>query len=56
MLIFRLLTILGLIALGVTLTVFLITRDHRYLRFFWQVFKICALLAGIVFLGRVLLR
>ncbi|BAN36284.1 hypothetical protein SCD_n02477 [Sulfuricella denitrificans skB26] len=39
MLVLRLFVYLGLIAIVVAVVMFLFTRDIRYLRFAWQIFK-----------------
>ncbi|MHB1591647.1 MAG: hypothetical protein ACYCTW_08955 [Sulfuricella sp.] len=39
MFVLRLLVYLGLIAIVVAVVMFLFTRDLRYLRFAWQIFK-----------------
>lgn len=59
MLILRLVLVLGLISILVSVGVYLLTRDRRYLRFAWQLFKFIGLLllvlAAIMFFGRMLL-
>lgn len=59
MLILRLVLILGLISILVSVGIYLLTRDRRYLRFAWQLFKFAVLLllvlAAIMFFGRMLL-
>ncbi len=59
MLVLRFLLMLGGIAVAVSFAVFVITRDRRYLRFTWQLFKFCAMLllvVGAVFaMGRIIL-
>lgn len=59
MLVLRFLLFFGLISVTVSLGVFLLTRDRRYLRFSWQLFKFAGLLilvVGVVILmGRVIL-
>ena len=59
MLILRLVLVLGLISILVSVGVYLMTRDRRYLRFAWQLFKFIGLLllvlAAIMFFGRMLL-
>lgn len=59
MLVIRFLLFFGLIAVAVSVGVYLFTRDKRYLRFAWQLFKFsCMLLlviAAVVALGRILL-
>lgn len=59
MLILRLVLILGLISILVSVGIYLLTRDRRYLRFAWQLFKFAVLLllvlAAILFFGRMLL-
>lgn len=49
MLILRVLAFLVVIAVGASITVFLFTRDRRYLRFAWQVFKYSIILALLIF-------
>lgn len=59
MLVLRLLLVLGLIAVVVSFTVFLLTHDKRYLRFTWQLIKFSAVLllvfAALLTLGRIIL-
>ena len=59
MLILRVLAFLVVIAVGASITVFLFTRDRRYLRFAWQVFKyaliVAALIVAFIFLERLVL-
>ena len=40
MLVFRILGTLMIVTVGVSLLVFVVTRDRRWLRFGWQVLKI----------------
>jgi hypothetical protein len=58
-LVLRFLLFFGLISVTVSLGVFLLTRDRRYLRFSWQLFKFVGMLllvVGVVILmGRVIL-
>jgi hypothetical protein len=58
-LVLRFLLFFGLISIAVSLGVYLLTRDRRYLRFSWQLFKFAGLLillVGVVILmGRVIL-
>jgi hypothetical protein len=57
-LILRLLLVLGLISVVSSLGIFLVTRDRRYLRFSWQLFKLflvlLLVLGGVLFLGRLI--
>lgn len=59
MLVLRLLLVLGLIAVVVSFSVFLLTRDRRYLRFTWQLIKFSVVLllvfAALLTLGRIIL-
>lgn len=59
MLVLRFLLILGGIAVAVSLGVYLLTQDRRYLQFSWQLFKFSAMLAliiGVVIaMGRIIL-
>ena len=59
MLVLRFLLLLGLISLAVSLGVYLITRDRRYLRFSWQIFKFAVMLilvvGLVVLMGRIIL-
>jgi hypothetical protein len=58
-LVLRFLLFFGLISIAVSLGFYLLTRDRRYLRFSWQLFKFAGLLilvVGVVILmGRVIL-
>lgn len=59
MLVLRLLLILGLIAVAVSLAVYFLSGDRRYLRFTWQLIKftLVVLLVGatVVAMGRIIL-
>ena len=59
MLVLRLLLVLGLIAVAVSLAVYFISGDRRYLRFSWQLVKFTLVLlvvAAVVFaMGRIIL-
>lgn len=59
MLVLRFLLILGVISVAVSFGVFILTRDKRYLRFAWQLFKFCGMLllvvAGVIAMGRIIL-
>lgn len=59
MLVLRFLLFLGLISVAVSLGVYLLTRDRRYLRFSWQVFKFVGLLilivATVIAMGRIIM-
>jgi len=48
MLVLRFLLFFGLIAVAVSLGVFIFTRDKRYLRFTWQLVKFTGMLLLIV--------
>jgi hydrogenase/urease accessory protein HupE len=58
-LVLRFLLFFGLISVAVSLGVYFLTRDRRYLRFSWQLFKFVGMLllvVGVVILmGRVIL-
>lgn len=59
MIVVRLILILTLITVGVSLLMAVITRDRRYLRFAWQLFKFTLTLvlvfAALVTIGRIIL-
>ena len=59
MLVLRLLLVLGLIAVVVSLAIYLLSGDKRYLRFTWQLAKFTVVLllviAGIMAMGRIIL-
>ena len=59
MIVVRLILILTLIAVGVSLLMAVVTRDKRYLRFAWQLFKFTLTLvlvfAALVTIGRIIL-
>ena len=59
MFVLRLFVYLGLIAIVVAVVVFLFTRDIRYLRFAWQVFKFSLafllVFAVLLMMGRLIL-
>ncbi len=59
MLILRLLLILGAISLAVSMGIFFISGDRRYLKFSWQIIKFTLVLlliaATIVAMGRIIL-
>jgi hypothetical protein len=59
MLVLRFLLIFGVIAVAVSFGVFLLTRDRRYLRFSWQLFKFCGMVllvvAAVIAMGRIIL-
>lgn len=59
MLVLRFLLIFGVIAVAVSFGVYVITRDKRYLRFTWQLFKFSGMLllviGGIIAMGRIIL-
>jgi hypothetical protein len=59
MLVLRFLLILAVIAVAVSFGVYIITRDKRYLRFAWQLFKFCGMLllvvGAVIAMGRIIL-
>lgn len=59
MLVLRLLAFLGLAAIAVSVVIFLFTRDLRYLRFAWQLFKFTLVFllvfAALMMMGRLIL-
>lgn len=59
MVVIRLILILALIAVGVSLLMFAVTRNRRYLQFAWQLFKFALTLvlvfAALVMMGRIIL-
>ena len=59
MLVFRFLLFFGLISIVASLGVYLLTRDRRYLRFSWQLFKFVGMLimvvGTVILMGRVIL-
>lgn len=59
MLVLRFLLFFGLITIGVSAGVYLFTRDRRYLRFAWQLFKfigvLLLLVAAAIAMGRIIL-
>ena len=59
MVVIRLILILALIAVGVSLLMFVVTRNRRYLQFAWQLFKFALTLvlvfAALVMMGRIIL-
>lgn len=59
MLVFRILLILGLISVTVSLGVYFLSGDKRYLRFSWQLIKFTLVLlfiaAVLVAMGRIIL-
>lgn len=59
MLVLRFLLFLGLISIAVSVGAYLITRDRRYLRFAWQLFKFIGVLllivAAVIAMGRIIL-
>jgi hypothetical protein len=50
MFIARLLGVLALITVGASLLVYFFTRDRRYLRFGWQVFRFSLILTTVLLL------
>jgi len=59
MLILRLLGILGIISVAISLGIYFLTGDKRYLRFSWQLIKFTLVLVAITLLviamGRIIL-
>ncbi len=59
MVVLRFLLFFGLIAVAVSFGVYLLTRDKRYLRFSWQLFKFAAMLllvvGAVIAMGRIIL-
>ena len=59
MLVLRLLLILGLISVAVSLAVYFLSGDKRYLRFSWQIIKFTLVLlfvaAVVMAMGRIIL-
>lgn len=59
MLVLRILLILALISVAVSLAVYFLSGDKRYLRFSWQLIKftlVLLLVAGVIFaMGRIIL-
>ncbi|CAG0974469.1 hypothetical protein MTYP_01413 [Methylophilaceae bacterium] len=59
MLVLRLLLVLGLIAMSVSLGVYFISKDKRYLRFSWQIIKftlVIVFIAAVLYaVGRIIL-
>ncbi len=59
MLVIRFLLIFGVIAVAVSFGVYLLTRDKRYLRFAWQLFRFCGMVllvvASVMAMGRIIL-
>jgi len=59
MFVLRLFVYLGLIAIVVAVVMFLFTRDTRYLRFAWQIFKFSLIFllvfAALLMMGRLIL-
>jgi len=59
MLVFRILGILGLISIVVSLAVYFLSGDKRYLRFSWQLIKFTLVLlfvaAVLIAMGRIIL-
>lgn len=59
MLVLRFLLIFGGIAVAVSLGVYVITSDKRYLRFAWQLFKFSGMLllviGAVIAMGRIIL-
>ncbi|ACT49716.1 MULTISPECIES: hypothetical protein [Methylovorus] len=59
MLVLRLLLVIGVIAVAVSMAVYLLSGDKRYLRFSWQLIKFTGVLlfvaAVIMAMGRIIL-
>lgn len=59
MLVLRLMLILAAISVAVTMGVFFLTRDRRYLRFSWQIIKFTGVLlliaVAVLAAGRIIL-
>ncbi len=59
MLVLRFLLIFGVIAVAVALGIYFFTRDRRYLRLAWQLFKFCGMLllliGAVIAMGRIIL-
>jgi hypothetical protein len=59
MLVLRLLVVLGLISIAVTLVIYFLTGDRRYLQFSWQILKFTMVLllivGGVMAMGRIIL-
>ena len=59
MLVLRLLLVIGVIAVAVSMAVYLLSGDKRYLRFAWQLIKFTGVLlfvaAVIMAMGRIIL-
>lgn len=48
MLVLRVLALLVVVTIGAALATYLFTRDHRYLRLAWQVFKYSVIVALLI--------
>jgi len=59
MFVLRLLVVLGLISIAVSLGIYFLSGDKRYLRFSWQIVKFTLVLllitAGVMAMGRIVL-
>ena len=59
MLVLRLLVVLGLISVAVSLGIYFLSGDRRYLRFSWQIVKFTLVLllitAAVIAMGRIIL-
>ncbi len=59
MLVLRILVILGLISVAVSMAVYFLSGDKRYLRFAWQLIKFTLVLlfvaAALIAMGRIIL-
>ena len=48
LLVLRIVAFVAVLLIGASLAAFLFTRDRRFLRFAWQLFKYAVLFAGVV--------
>lgn len=59
MIILRLFVLLAGLAVGLSVVTFVVTRDRRYLRFAWQLFKFSIVLllvfGALIMMGRIIL-
>jgi len=59
LLVLRLLVVLGLISVAVSLGIYFLSDDRRYLRFSWQIIKFTLVLllitAAVIAMGRIIL-
>ena len=60
MFVLRLMVVLGVISVAVSMGIYLLSGDKRYLRFSWQIVKFTLVLlliaALVIFMGRIVLR